>query len=42
MFVLRGWAQRVLRPSTAPPVFLASEERDVAEGVKESGTGDKT
>lgn len=42
MFVLGGWAQRVLRPSSAPPVFLAEEERDVAEGVKQSGAGDRT
>lgn len=41
MFVLPGWAQRVLRTSSTP-AFLALEERDVAEGVKKSGTGDKT
>lgn len=41
VFVLRGWAQRVLRTGSTP-AFLALEERDVAEGVRTSGTGDKT
>lgn len=41
VFVLWGWAQRALRSSSAP-AFLAYDERDVAEGVKRSGHGDKT
>lgn len=42
VFVLGGWAQRLLRPDRASAVFLASEQRDEAEGVEQSGTGDQT
>lgn len=41
-FFLRGWAQKKKKNSNQPIVFLALEKRDNTEGVKQSGTGDKT
>lgn len=41
VFVLWGWAHKK-SSEPAAPVFLALRAGDVAQGVKQSGTGDKT